>query len=167
MNHRQMRLVIGILKIQIQRHHLVGAQHPFVNDNSRRERADVIQLGFWMIHRAELQARLLADHEQLAIERRSVHPLGRGNKDLLDDRHAGTGRGTNISGLDIGWNRTPAKQRQTLLCNESFDGFFAEGAMRFVAWQEDISCTVLTQVRKLHTQFGGNCLLKELVRNGG
>ena len=90
-DHRQMRDVVRILKIREKGSHLIGSQHPFVNHDLGRQRADIELQCLRQRPFADRVTGSLAYHEKLSLKRVLIQSRSGGNKQLLKMRHGCAG----------------------------------------------------------------------------
>ncbi len=137
-HHREVRLVIGIPQVWIERKNLIGCEHPLVNDDLGRQAAN--EEGFRLAQRLVVPqkvARALANQIQLALERVARQTVGGGDEKLLDVRTRRAGRRSDIRLVGIGRHHAPADQRLALLGTDLLDHGLALRALGGVGRQKD------------------------------
>ena len=96
-NHRKVRGVVGVLQIFVKWCDLLGHQHTLVDDDLRRERADVKhQVLVEFAFDANPAAGVFSDDEQFAFERILIETVGGCDEELFKIRHAEQGGGANV-----------------------------------------------------------------------
>jgi hypothetical protein len=93
--------------------------------------------------------RLLANQIELPAKGRSIEPLGRPDKHLLDHRLAGGRCFADIRLLRIGRHAAEANEPLPLRLDEFPQVVFAELPLLFVGWQEKLCDRVLPHRRQI------------------
>ncbi len=166
-DHRQVAAILGILQVGIKRHQLRGREHALVDDDPRRQRADVKHQRLRKLAHAQNAAGPLADHIELAIERLGIQTVGRGDKHLLHRRLGGPCRRTDVGRLRPRRQGPPAQQVLALLGDDLLELRLAFRALAFVGRQEDVADAVQAGFGQLHAEVGLGRDLQKLVRQGG
>src|SRR5688572_10111253 len=108
--------VIGIGKIEIVLEELIGGEHALVDEDLRRERTNVEQLG--LLQRrvgAKLVRHPLTDHIELSLEGFALNAISGGNEQLLDYWLGVLGGGADVGAVAVGADATPADEPLALL----------------------------------------------------
>src|SRR5665213_731725 len=154
MDERDRRFGALIGQVRIVTREPVRNHHPLVDDGAGRAARDVEGAAFGEALGAKALMALLADDEELALERIDVRAIGAGRDEELPDHRLDRLDALAQRGA-VARHVAPAQQRLALGGNEFRDGLLAGAAGRWIARQENHADAVAAGLRQGDPQRRG------------
>ena len=156
MHHGEVRFVVLVLEVGKEREQLVRRQHSLVDDDLRRQAADVEEFPLGEIRVGpQTVRRILADEVQAALQRVALDARRGGDEELLHDRHRRARGIADVSPVRIDRQRSPAQEPLARAGHGLGHDALAMGAFRRVPRQEHVADAVTPRRRQygVHRSF--------------
>ncbi len=165
MDHREMRLVVGVVEVGIEVLELPRGKHALVDERGAREAANVelLRLTQRMVA-AQLVARALADQVELALERIALEAVAGCDEHVLDLRHRRASRLADVGFVRQRRHASPADQPLAFLGAQVRHTCLAALALCCVRGEEHHAGRVLARRRQVDAELLLRDLREKLVR---
>ena len=153
-DHGQVRLVVRLPQVRIERHQLAGREHPLVDEHLGGEAGDVERLA--LAHPAvgsKQVAGALADQVEPSLEGIAAQPVAGCDEYLLDGGRCSQRGGADPRFPRVGRHRPPAHQKLAFLGADSSHCPFAFLPLRGVVGEKDDPCGELAGLRQVPAEF--------------
>ncbi len=163
-HHGEVRGVVGVAEVGEVGKELLRRELSLVDDDLRRQAANVEHLRLIELGSPELRTGALPDHVQLSLESLALQPIRRLDKELLDDRLARLRGRAYVGALGVRRHASPADELLSLICDDGLDRALAMLALAGDLRQEDQARGVLARFRQLDPEILLGDLGQKLVR---